>query len=222
MQTLITNGLPTPLSEGQRKALISLLVDDDPAIYQVIRKKLLSYGSSACDWLRPYMLSSDPSMRRRAREIVEHFAMQNSDQTFLAFCLNNGEEFDLEEAVGLLALTQYPSTNLEGYRALYDSWASELRTRIDRGTDAETILGAINHYLFEELSFGGDEHAIAILLREQPPNRGSGDQAPAAESLGGARFCGGGRASVLRAARHRGLPARREIRRSDSQGYETR
>jgi regulator of sirC expression with transglutaminase-like and TPR domain len=158
MQTLITNGVPTPLNEVQRKALISLLVDDDAAIYQLIRNKLLSYGPSACEWLRPYMLSSDPSMRRRAREIVEHFAMQNSDQTFLAFCLNNGEEFDLEEAAGLLSLTQYPSTNLDGYRALFDSWASELRTRIDRGTDAETVLGAVNNYLFDELGFTGDEH----------------------------------------------------------------
>ncbi|MDB6032589.1 MAG: hypothetical protein JWM16_2927 [Verrucomicrobiales bacterium] len=158
MRTLISNGTPNPLKESQRKALISLLVDDDPAIYQIIRHKLLSYGAQACDWLRPYMLSSDPAMRRRAREIVEHFARENSDQAFLAFCLNKGEEFDLEEATGLLSLTQYPSANIAAYRALYDSWAAELLTRIDRSTDAETVLGTINHYLFEELGFAGDDH----------------------------------------------------------------
>src|SRR5258705_10611419 len=105
MQTLVENGSSGALSASQQAALISLLVDDDPAIYQVIRQKLLSYGRTACEWLRPYLLSSDPLMRRRAMEIVHYLARQNSDEKFLAFCLNNGEELNLETASGLLAQT---------------------------------------------------------------------------------------------------------------------
>src|SRR6266849_2112076 len=119
MQTLVENGRSGALSQGQRTALISLLVDDDPAIYQMVRQKILSYGRAACEWLRPYLLSSDPVMRRRALEIVHHLARQNSDEKFLAFCLNNGEELNLETAVGLLAQTQYPDTNVQAYQALY-------------------------------------------------------------------------------------------------------
>lgn len=157
MRTLVTNGSPVILPDSQRNALISLLVDEDPAIYQMVRQKILSYGYTACEWLRPYLLSSDPVMRRRALEIVNHVARQNSDQAFLAFCLNNGEEFDLEEAAGLLARTQYPDTNLEAYRALYDSWAGELRSRIDFAAEADHILGTVNQYLFHELGFTGNE-----------------------------------------------------------------
>ena len=58
-------------SDNQRRALISLLVDDDPAIYGMVRAKLLSYGPPAVQWLRPHTLSSDPRMRRRAQEIVD-------------------------------------------------------------------------------------------------------------------------------------------------------
>src|SRR5262249_17383461 len=110
-----------------------------------------------CEWLRPHMLSSDPTMRRRALEIVHHVARKNSDERFLDFCLHNGEELDLEQAAGLLAQTQYPDINLEAYHALYDTWAAELRARIDFTAEAEQVLSAVNQYLFVDLGFAGDE-----------------------------------------------------------------
>src|SRR2546427_5391174 len=122
MQTLISKESLETLSESQRAALISLLVDDDPAIYQMVRRKIISYGTVACEWLHPQMLSSDPVMRRRALEIVHYLARKGSDERFLEFCLHSGEELDLELAVGLLAQTQYPDAHLEAYQALYDSW----------------------------------------------------------------------------------------------------
>lgn len=145
------------LSESQRKALVNLLGDDDPAIYQTVRQKILSFGDGASEWLRPHRLSNDPLLRRRAREIVRHFDRQEADTWFLAFCLKHGEEFDLEEGIWLLALTQYPDINVEAYRALLDHFVNELRERIDfeHETDKE-ILSTINNYLFDELGFGGD------------------------------------------------------------------
>src|SRR3954468_19064343 len=153
-----TSASPAPeLADGQRSALISLLVDDDPGVYQVVRQKILSYGYAAARWLRPYLLSSDPVMRRRALEIVNYIARQNSDERFLSFCLSNGEELDLETATGLLAQTQYPDTNTVAYQALYDAWAGELRERIDFASEPDQILGTINNYLFNELGFHGNE-----------------------------------------------------------------
>ncbi len=154
---LISKESPETLSPSQRAALISLLVDDDPAIYQIVRTKILSFGQIACEWLQPHMLSGDPLMRRRALEIVHHLARRGSDEKFLDFCLHNGEEFDLEMAAGLLAQTQYPDTNTEAYQALYDSWAAELRSRIDFLAEAEKVLGLINQYLFDTLGFAGNE-----------------------------------------------------------------
>src|SRR5262245_9205409 len=157
VQTGLSNKRSVELSEKQRLALISLLVDDDPAIYRTVRTQLLSYGKDVAQWLRPYMLSSDPVMRRRALEIVAHFGRQNNDETFLAFCLNNGEELDLEQGTGLLARTQYPDVNVQAYQALYDHWADELRERIDFAADAEQILQTLNHYLFDVLGFRGND-----------------------------------------------------------------
>jgi regulator of sirC expression with transglutaminase-like and TPR domain len=145
------------LSESQWKALVNLLGDDDPAIYHTVRDKILSFGEDAGEWLRPHRLSDDPLLRRRAREIVLHFDRQEADTWFLAFCLKHGEEFDLEEGVWLLALTQYPDINVEAYRALLDNFAAEIRERIDITETDKEILTTINNYIFDELGFSGDQ-----------------------------------------------------------------
>src|ERR1051325_5564051 len=132
------------LPESQRRALINLLADEDPAVYRTVREKILSFGEEAGDWLRPHQLSSDPVLRRRAREIVQHFDKQEADTWLLAFCLKHGEEFDLEEGVWLLALTQYPDINVEAYRALLADYAAELRERIDFNETDKEILSTIN------------------------------------------------------------------------------
>lgn len=154
---LVRKESPETLPASQRAALISLLADEDPAIYQMVRRKILSYGPVVCEWLHPQMLSSDPVMRRRALEVVHHFSRKGSDEKFLEFCLHSGEELDLELAVGLLAQTQYPDTNIAAYRALYDEWAGELRPKLDPSAPADEILGLLNSYLFQHLGFTGNE-----------------------------------------------------------------
>ncbi len=149
--------LPEELSEKRQAALLSLLADDDPAIYQAIRRKILSLGPSVAGWLRPHTLSREPALRRRAQEIVRYFDRQTADNAFLVFCLKHGEEFDLEAGAWLLAQTQYPDINIEAYRALLDSYASELRERLEPAGEAKQTLGVFNHYLFSELGFAGNE-----------------------------------------------------------------
>lgn len=146
------------LSASQKAALVKLLTDDDVAVYHTIRGKILSYGPSAREWLRPHTLSSDPVLRRRANELVHYMARQEADNRFLAFCLNQGEDLDLEEGAWLLSQTQYPDINTTAYQALFDSYAGDLRERVRAaGSKAEHILGTINHYLFEGLGFAGNE-----------------------------------------------------------------
>jgi regulator of sirC expression with transglutaminase-like and TPR domain len=145
------------LEEKHRKALISLLSDEDARVYQTVRQTILSYGPACSDWMREHTLSNDPVLRRRANEIVHHFARQDADTQFLAFCLNQGEDSDLEQGVLLLASTQYPAINTQAYSALLDDFAGQLRERLDLNGPADQILRVINDYLFRELNFVGDE-----------------------------------------------------------------
>jgi len=160
MQTVQTATNQSSLPERQRAALVSLLADDDPAIYQTVRNKILSYGQLASLWLKPHTLSNDPQMRRRALEIVRRLACQRADERFLEYCQRGGEDLDLEEATGLLAQTRYPEVSLEAYKALYDQWADIARDRLLGVRNSDQVLQTLNQFLFEELGFGGhDQYA---------------------------------------------------------------
>jgi regulator of sirC expression with transglutaminase-like and TPR domain len=95
-------------------------------------------------------------MRKRVQELVLHFDRQAADNRFLAFCLKQGEELDLELGAWLLAQSRYPDINVEGYQALLDSYASDLKQRINFAAPAKELLTTINQYLFEELGFAGN------------------------------------------------------------------
>jgi regulator of sirC expression with transglutaminase-like and TPR domain len=155
--------LPFATSSGkleakQRSALVSLLADDDRNIYHTVHDKIISYGPASVPWLREHLLSDDPVLRRRVREIISYFARQDADTQLLAFCLNQGEDFDLEQSTLLLSRTQYPEINLEAYSAWLDQFAGELRDRLDLNGSPVEIIKTINDYLFRELKFTGDEY----------------------------------------------------------------
>ena len=148
--------IETP-SERQKAALISLLGDEDAAVYRVVRDKIISCGHSSTEWLRPHALSSEPALRRRAQEIIQYFARETADDRFLAFCLTEGNDLNLEQGAWLLAQTQYPEINVEAYQALFDSYAGELLERVDLRSEADQLLAAFNEYVFGELEFKGNE-----------------------------------------------------------------
>jgi regulator of sirC expression with transglutaminase-like and TPR domain len=146
-----------PLSEKQRAALLTLLADEDPAVYRTVRQKILRMGPPATEWLRPCMISLDPALRRRTQEIVLHFEKQAADNRFLAFCLRHGEDFDLEQGAWLLAQSEYPEISVDGYRALLDNYAAAIRERLHQRACAQEVLGIMNELLFIELGFAGNE-----------------------------------------------------------------
>lgn len=145
------------LSENERAALITLLADEDPAVYRAVRERILLHGPETISWLRPCTLSADPSLRRRALELILHFGRLEADTRFLAFCLKHGEDFDLEPAVWLFAQTRHPDINVAAFQAMLDSYADELRERMLFCSSAEEILTAVNRLLFEQLGYTGNE-----------------------------------------------------------------
>ncbi|MCX8108703.1 MAG: transglutaminase-like domain-containing protein [Verrucomicrobiae bacterium] len=148
------------LTPARKSALLTLLADDDPAVYETVRSHILALGFSAVQWLRPHTFSPDPRLRRRVQEIVLHLERQEADNRFLAFCLGHGETLDLETGAWLLAQTQYPDINIEAYQALLDGYAADLRERLAGHTLPVPILSEINAYLFKELRFHANaDHA---------------------------------------------------------------
>jgi regulator of sirC expression with transglutaminase-like and TPR domain len=145
------------LSDSQRAALISLLGDDDAAVFETVHAKLVSFGPQVVEWLRPHTISDDALLRRRAQRIIATFERKAADEQLMNFCASRGEDLPLEEGVWLLARTQYPEINVTAYEALLDAYAAALRTRINFTGTAEEILDTLNRYLFHELHFSPNE-----------------------------------------------------------------
>ena len=157
MSTLAPTKISDPLTASRKAALLNLLTDEDPEVYQAVREKILSFGQESISWLRLHALSDDALLRRRSREIVQCLARRQADDQFLAFCLKQGEDFSLEESAWLLARTHYPEINIEGYQAVFDNHAAELLECVDLLAPAEQQLASFNEYFFTKLGFRGNE-----------------------------------------------------------------
>jgi regulator of sirC expression with transglutaminase-like and TPR domain len=154
MHSFGTAGPASPLTDGQKTALMILLADEDPSVYRAIRAKILSCGPEVVGWLKTHALSREPIIRRRVVEMLRVFGQHDADNDFLAFCLNHGDDLDIERGAWLLSRTQYPEINVG---AILDAFAQDLRVRLGGSTDVELILGTINDYLFDEQKFRGNE-----------------------------------------------------------------
>ena len=145
------------LSESQRNALLRLLTDDDPEVYHTVRDKIVAAGPQSVAWLKPHALSPDPVLRRRALSIIHQFESHAADNEFVAFCLSTGEDLPLEKGLWLLARTSFPEINIDGYSALLDDMASELRLRLSGISNPRHALRAMRIFIFDDLHFAGDE-----------------------------------------------------------------
>lgn len=158
--TTLTNNFAKPASQNlpqpQRDALIKLLGDEDPTVYQAVKDKIISLGSDTQVWLKPFQLSGDPHLRRHAQEIVRHFDRELADTRFMAYCLQDEALLDLEKGALLMAQTEYPEINTAAYSAILDDLAGELREWLAAGDPKERLLVRVNQFLFEEKGFTGN------------------------------------------------------------------
>lgn len=158
MATSLTSRQPALPPKKQQLAILNLLTDEDPKIYRLIRGKLLSFGPAAArNLLHPHLLSPDPVMRRRCREILETLNRREADNRFLTHCLTHKDRLEMETAVWMLARTRYPDINVEAYEALVDCYVMDLFEWIDCSSSETEILDTINVYLFHNLAYQGDE-----------------------------------------------------------------
>lgn len=144
-------------TDAQLAAMLTLLADDDEAIRTTIRERLLAGGEPVFKFLETQRLHRVPAVRRRVLELLEQRDAARYDGEFMAFILNQGEQFDLEDGVWRFTLTRYPGINVAAFRAQLDDWAARVREALPESPTGESTLQAINRLLFEELAFIGNQ-----------------------------------------------------------------
>ncbi len=144
-------------SPSLQSALVTLLADDDPAVSEPIRRRLLEGRESTMAWLHCHRLHADPAARRRVHEVLESLGRTSAEAAWGAFLSGHGEGLDLEDGAWLFVRTRYPHAPVEAYRAQLDEWAARLRDPMASAANGERMLVHINGLLFGELGFRGNE-----------------------------------------------------------------
>ncbi len=146
-----------PPSPARQAALLTLLADDDPGVSGQIRSRLIAEGEGTVRWLSDHRLHDDPAIRRRVREVLDHFGAKEADRALVYFLGTQGENLDLEEGVWLFTRTQFPEAPVAAYRAQLDEWAMRLGEDMAEAKTGAAMLERINRFLFVEMGFKGNE-----------------------------------------------------------------
>lgn len=70
------------------------------------------------------------------------------------------DRLDLLDGALLVARDEYPNLDESHYRAIIDQHERTLRSRLPSNADEQARLAAVNHYLFDELGFAGNQDAF--------------------------------------------------------------
>ncbi len=146
------------LTEGEIRALIHLLGDDDIKTAQIARKTLIEARNQAEAYLEEARTSADPHVRTRVYSILERLRLDELGKRFDRFCEMPSAWIDLEEGAFLIAEAGYPSLNRTHYRAMLDDMAAGFKRNTERGTGrGRELIEGFNQYFFEDLGFTGNQ-----------------------------------------------------------------
>ena len=158
MKALLANPLElATLSEKDKAALVRLLSDPDPGVFQAIRRTLVNCGTDARPWLKAGLGSRDRLVRKHSWEILTQLERSAADREFIAFCNRGGEQLNLEKGVWLLTRTAYPNLDQETYQSQLDEFAMRVRKVCDPGQSQPAALMAVNRVLYRKEHFRGDK-----------------------------------------------------------------
>ncbi len=158
MKALLADPLElASLSERDKAALVRLLSDPDPEVFEAIRQTLLNCGTEARPWLESGLGSRDRLVRKHSWRILTELDRSEADREFLSFCNRGGEQLNLEKGVWLLVRTAFPRLDQTSYQAQFDEFAKSVRKVCEPDQSSPAALMAVNRVLYRKEHFGGDK-----------------------------------------------------------------
>ncbi len=146
-----------PLGENDRKALLTLLADDDLQVQELLREQFVHMGADGREFLESAAREPTDAAGRAAARILGDLRERQAVETLVLFCRNSQRDLDLEHANWLLARARYPELDETPYRTRLDQMARELRERLTGRETPRATIEVCNHYLFQMLGFRGNQ-----------------------------------------------------------------
>ncbi|HYR58130.1 MAG TPA: transglutaminase-like domain-containing protein [Chthoniobacteraceae bacterium] len=142
---------------NQSAALLQLLGDDDPETFSLIKTQLAGAGLARLDELRRLRAQASGAAARHLREVICEIESREADALFAQLCAGFGEHGDLEEAAWRLAATFGLEENFERQRGFLDSWALEVRRRVQKAHSEVDRIETLVEFLGHEVGLRGNE-----------------------------------------------------------------
>lgn len=135
------------------EALLALLGDDSPRVWESVRTELLQDGRATRAGLQRAARSEDPRTRSRARTLLTELERRGIVRRLVRYA--SRERIDLETGLFLLARLVEPALDPRPFQRVLDSLAAELLERTRTAPDELARVRAIANYLGRELGYGG-------------------------------------------------------------------
>lgn len=149
----------TVVSEKEQteiKSLLSLVDDDDPQVYESVRKKLLDYGGSALQYF-PHGALPGNTAGKRIAEIRDLIIRSVFKEEFKSLKRTESNDIDLEDGVFLVARQRYPDLIVKPYLEQLNHYAYELKEKLSSVSDETDILHRTISFFAVEKKFTGNK-----------------------------------------------------------------
>ncbi len=143
------------VGQGQIKALIRLLSDEDERIVATIRAQLVQAGAVAVPLLQEAEIER-PEMAERITVVLDEIRGLHIEQELRILLASAEGVADLEQGAMLIAQYAYPDLDRLTYRSKLNDMAADVRARIGRRASGEEAVRTLGRYLFTEQGFHGN------------------------------------------------------------------
>lgn len=143
------------IPEGQIRALIRLLSDEDERIVRTISGKLITIGPAAVPLLQEAEIEQ-PEMADRIASVLEEIRWGKLEEELVELAALPDKAMSLEDGAFLIARYAYAALDVACYREQLATMAREVRARIGLRASGEETVNALNRYIFSEQGFKGN------------------------------------------------------------------
>lgn len=142
-----------PLTEGEFKALIRLLDDEDEEVTSHVWSKLMSLGTSGVERLEAeWMQANDPEMQRKLEEVINRIHHKAVAADLLDWRKEGGR--DLLRGWFLVSKFQFPDLDYQKYRNEVNRLVNKTWLELNNQMDPFQKIKVINHILFKMEGYG--------------------------------------------------------------------
>ena len=138
------------------EALVSLLADEDPRIYQMVADHLRQIGQAAVPILDRWVENPDVRIRMRCRHLLQEIRMGEVETDIEVLAHAPDEEVDLEHGCWVIARTEYPGLAKDAISGPLDRIAADVAPRLGGVSEPRDQILILNQVIFDEWRFRRD------------------------------------------------------------------